>query len=395
MRIFKTLKARLVLVFGLAMLAIGSLTALYLDRVFTEKLRTEKFNDLHSLAVSVATVLSENLRERQREIALLAEALRLQRGPLDAAQLQDVLDRLKQSYPNYAWIGYADADGKVLASTNGLLVNVQVGQRPWFVHGLQGHFIGDLHEATLLSQWLPRPADGGPLRFIDFASPVYDREGRLRGVLAAHAHWRWASDVTGMLRTSKVITDDIQALIMDQDGTLLFPETGGQAPAVVRREGFSTDRWGGRQLHANAVVNVPEPHAGTALQWKVIVRQPLQSMLKEVPLIQRSLLVAMLGAAAVWLVLMVWLASRESRPVEQLSRFAQRIEAGDENAELTSNGLPSEIAQTIESVRKIARVLLERKQALAEANRDLEQKVAERTAALQMQHQHLEPAFVN
>ena len=34
-----------------------------------------------------------------------------------------------------------------------------------------------------------------PLRFVDFAAPVYDAEGALRGVVATHLYWTWVQAV--------------------------------------------------------------------------------------------------------------------------------------------------------------------------------------------------------
>lgn len=106
MRIFQTLKARLILVFGLVMLIVWLLATVFVDRLVVDKMRQEKFASLQSYATSVSAVISENLRERQREINLLAKAPFLRSGSINAVQLQTVLDELKSSYPQYAWIGY-------------------------------------------------------------------------------------------------------------------------------------------------------------------------------------------------------------------------------------------------------------------------------------------------
>lgn len=57
---------------------------------------------------------------------------------LNDTELQAVLDRAKASFPQYAWMGLADVDGVVLASTGGILLgeNVQAMQRS---PGAPGH----------------------------------------------------------------------------------------------------------------------------------------------------------------------------------------------------------------------------------------------------------------
>lgn len=40
---------------------------------------------------------------------------------------------------------------------------------------------GDVHEAVLLAKQLPNRNPDQPLRFIDFAAPILDEQGQLRG----------------------------------------------------------------------------------------------------------------------------------------------------------------------------------------------------------------------
>ncbi|MEY4952979.1 MAG: hypothetical protein RL299_1403, partial [Pseudomonadota bacterium] len=380
-----SLKARLALFFGLAVCAVGLPTYLYIDQVYSRQLRDDQLQALQSHAVSVAAVLSENLRERQREISLLAEAPYLKLGAIEPAVFQPVLDWLQASYPLYAWIGFTDLSGKVVVSTNGLLVGGDVSKRPWFIAGQKGQYVGDLHEALLLSKLLPPPADGEPLRFLDFAAPVYDANGRLRGVLAAHAHWAWAAHATSVLRNKGREGEAIEVIIADHAGTLIYPQAAGAAvavPAAVLAGTASTDDWGGPVTYAHAVAAVAEPVAGSALAWKVVVRRPVDSIFADLVRLKLTLATVVLVATLLLMLAIAWLAARFSRPVEQLARFAQRIEAGDENVELANDAQTVEVRQAIDSVKQIARVLIERKQALLAANRDLEHKVAERTAEL-------------
>ena len=62
-----------------------------------------------------------------------------------------------------------------------------------FEDGYSGVYAGDVHEALLLEKMLPKPPDGEPLRFIDFAAPIRDYSGELVGVVGAHIHWRWVT----------------------------------------------------------------------------------------------------------------------------------------------------------------------------------------------------------
>lgn len=50
-----------------------------------------------------------------------------------------------------------------------------ISERPVFIQGAKGDFIGDVHEALLLSDLLPNPANE-PLRFVDISSPPFRPE---------------------------------------------------------------------------------------------------------------------------------------------------------------------------------------------------------------------------
>lgn len=148
------------------------------------------------LADTAAIIISENLRERSREVQLLAQSTLYSGASPDKAQLSAGLMRMQETYPYYSWIGLTDMNGVVQVATNGLLEGQSVAQRPWFQQAQRGMYVGDLHEAKLLATLVPAP-DGNPglLRFIDFAAQVNDPQGRPIGVLGVHAHWGWSRDL--------------------------------------------------------------------------------------------------------------------------------------------------------------------------------------------------------
>ena len=96
---------------------------------------------------------------------------------------------------DFTWIGFADVDGNVVASTGGLLQGKSVAARPWFKQGLERVAVGDVHEAILLASLLTQRANNEPYRFVDIAVPVRDASGKLLGVLGGHLDWTWASNL--------------------------------------------------------------------------------------------------------------------------------------------------------------------------------------------------------
>src|SRR4051794_23627093 len=103
--------------------------------------------DLAGTAQVMADQLHQALSSRYRDMRLLSAIEPLH--PLwgaDAKQLRPALEHLQASYPEYAWIGFADPDGKVHAATGGLLEGASVKARPWFKNAHHGPTIEDVHE---------------------------------------------------------------------------------------------------------------------------------------------------------------------------------------------------------------------------------------------------------
>jgi hypothetical protein len=208
---------------GLALLLVVP-TYVYVDRVYSHQLAADRSQSLQDLANAMARTLAENLRERQREITLLAQTSLFRNADFSDPDLRASIERLQASYIYYSWIGFADTQGVVRASTQNLLLGADVSQRPWFNAGRIDNFVGDVHSALLLAKLLPQETGAGPVRFIDFASPVRDRNGAVRGVLTAHAHWHWATKVVQAIAPQARIRDGVEIFLVNKDNTIHYPE---------------------------------------------------------------------------------------------------------------------------------------------------------------------------
>lgn len=227
-----SLRSHLTLWFaGLSLLTLVSV-GFYVGEIATQQMQQSSGSALQSTAQSAAALLGAQLRERQLEISLLSRAPFLRRGNLDNPDILAAMQLRTQSHAEYAWMGVVDVDGRVHQAVQGLLVNQTVKQRPWFQAGLLGEYTGDPHEAVLLAKLLPGAANGEPLRFIDFAAPIRNERNEVIGVLGAHAHWNWVAYTVESSVAQKGLPSKIEALIVDQDGKILYPENleGQQLP---------------------------------------------------------------------------------------------------------------------------------------------------------------------
>ncbi len=238
-------------------------------------------NEAHDAALT-ASILDRGMFERYREVSNLASMEPLKTiWTGDPAVIRQVLEQLRSSYPDYAWIGYATPDGTVRAATRGMLEGQSVQARPWFQDGLKGPAVGDVHEAKLLATLLGPAPNNEPFRFVDVAAPVRDETGRVIGVIGAHLSWTWAEERRQAILHNEARPSGKSIWILSSDGTMLLGPNIGDKP-------FSEYRIRAmRQAKAGAFEDTagPEPMLtgyATArgykdypgLDWIVISRQP-------------------------------------------------------------------------------------------------------------------------
>ncbi|MFJ2537373.1 diguanylate cyclase [Pseudomonas sp. NPDC087614] len=375
-----SLRSHLTLWFtGLSLLTLLSV-GFYVGHIATEQMKQASGNALLNTARSAATSLGEQLRERQLEVYMLSRAPHLERGDLDNPAILKSMQLRTQARTEYAWMGVTDAEGRVHQAVNGLLVGQSVQQRPWFQAGLRGQYTGDPHEAVLLAKLLPGMPNGEPLRFIDFAAPIHNAEGQVIGVLGAHAHWSWITRIVESAAFShKNASPDIEALIIDNDGKVLYPEAlMGQQLAT---NDSKSSGWSVGNGYLTSMVTVPTPST-TELSWSIALRQPLETALQPAHLLLYKLLILGVFAAVIFGVVAYYLALYLSRPIEQLARSAKQVQDNQPGAHFPLQHPVREIAQLGQSIEAMTHSLLGKERELQQANATLEATVAQRTADL-------------
>ncbi|MFP7473370.1 hypothetical protein SFC55_20395 [Niallia taxi] len=90
--------------------------------------------------------------------------------------------------------------GFVKASTNNVLLGVDIPERAFFKEATEKTFIVEVHEAVLIAKLVPNPS-GELLQFVDINTSIFNSKREFKGVLATHISWEWAKEVETCYRT--------------------------------------------------------------------------------------------------------------------------------------------------------------------------------------------------
>ncbi|MDY0106305.1 MAG: diguanylate cyclase [Giesbergeria sp.] len=392
----RSLRGQLTLWFGglslLTLLCVG----LYVGRLATQQMAASAGASVHAMALTAADLLGAGLRERELDIVLLSQAPHFTRGDLTHPDLLLSLQRRRAVRQEFAWMGVVDPQGKVIQAVDGLLQGQSVAERPWFIAARSGVYAGDVHEALLLEKMLPKPPDGEPLRFIDFAAPMRSPSGELLGVVGAHVDWRWVTQTVQSAFDQRTQDNGAEILITNAAGVVLYPQKLShqfQLPAELRSMGpgrrYTRVQWDDGQDYLSSMATV-DARTSRHLGWNIVVRQPLEQALQPAHAMRDRLLALGLLAALVFGAVALRLARLLSRPIEQLATAARRIERGDNQADFPEEGQLLEVEQLGRSLRSMTQALRAHEHALEAINQSLEAQVLQRTEALEAANRELE-----
>jgi diguanylate cyclase (GGDEF)-like protein len=304
-----------------------------------------------------------------------------------------VIEKLQSEYRDYAWIGVATPEGKVLAATGGLLENGDVTARPWFHKGQKGVIAEDYHPAVMLGKLLPKGTD--PWRFVDVAGPIQDENGRPLGVLAIHLSWDWARTLARTLLTPALRDYGAEIIVVRNDGVVLLgPDsmlekhiaTDSLRLALQGKTGAISEQWPDGQAYMTGYSMTGRSGDPSSLRWAILVRQTERAAMASAHAFERrvflfSIALAVLLAGAKALLV--------RRLVEPLNLLSHAIE---DMAHAPATATPAAIPQVdsfhearvlSEALRHLVRSEREHHETLERMNAQLEETVAERTAELQ------------
>ncbi len=318
-------------------------------------------NNLAGTAAMVSGRLDRFMATRRQEMKLFAELQPMEQlWQGDPAALRSSLEALQHSF-DFAWIGFADVDGNVVAATGGMLQGKSVAARPWFKQGLERVAVGDVHEALLLASLLTQRANNEPYRFVDIAVPVRDASGKLLGVLGGHLDWNWASSLIKDAEASDGNADATLSIISKGGMVLVGPQKetiryDGDELAGILKAGdgtFREMRDGQQMLTAFHVGSGYRDYQG--LNWIVAASQPANVALAAA--ISSAKLILAIGAATalIALSLAVLVSRRIAAPIIAITQEADRIGRVHGPTMLARQSGSAEVVQLSRALRSLLR----------------------------------------
>jgi diguanylate cyclase (GGDEF)-like protein len=365
-----SLRSHIALLIALLVTLLSWLLGTLIGNDSSQRIREEVGRDLVEVSLQMIDRLDRDMASRAAYLQVLG-SLSVLRQPDDAGQIGELLDRLKREIPSIAWIGFTDPKGSVLASSGGILKGASLAQRPVYIQGYRGLFIGDVHEAVLLAKLLPNPS-GEPMKFVDISLPVYGPNDKLAGVLATHLSWAWADEVRRSLVEPIQQRRNVEFLILGSDHTVLL---GPQAMIGQRLELHALDRplaedgqwaiqrWPDGQEYVTSFAASQGYQDYAGLGWIVVARQSLDEAYAPARALSTNIVLwgvglALLFAAVGWL-----LTGYFTRPLRQIAEAADRLSVG-QIAVIPDLDSPHEIAVLSQSIRHLVESLTHQQNAL-------------------------------
>ncbi|WP_307283893.1 diguanylate cyclase domain-containing protein [Bacillus sp. SORGH_AS_0510] len=332
------LRTYMALMFAIGIIALAAILSYTIGHQASDKIEKEIGNTLSTTAYQMADKLDFFMWSRAGEIDIVSQLKDIQE-PTDKEKVHQLLDQLQISFPVFSWVGLTDDKGKVVASTKGILENVDISKRPVFLEGSKGRFVGDVHEAVLLAKLLPNPS-GEPLQFVDISRPVVGEDGKQVGVLAAHLSWDWSRQVQQEIL--KPLKDKMNAaevfVISKNDQVVLLgpkPMIGKRLPldsikqAQKGQNSYQIETWpdGKKYLTGYALGDGYQDYPG--LGWSVLVRIPEDTAFATVSDLKKTILKTGALLALVFAILGWFIARYITKPLQRITNAANRLRAGE------------------------------------------------------------------
>ncbi len=385
------------LVCGLS-LGFAVIAAVWLGSMTREGLLQQHCRQLALDADQLANTLDQALGTRVQSLQTIAAILGTNADFTVPQAARTVLAQLRSTYPEMAWIGFADSTGTVVASTDRDDEGRQATSRRWFQQGVQSLYIA---ESVGQATGEPHGAGdaAGRARDIDIAVPIGNAPARPVGVVDARLDGNWLQGLAVEMRRALRQQGAPEALILDRDHRVLVgPEEAvgkawqveashaiepvdaaatapgqGAATPTVRLERLAD----GRMIIAAAI----EPRTRgvlSALGWTFQLIEPAARADQRADRLWSQIVWVCLAMGSVAALAGVAISRRLTRRLALLSRSVDAVGSGTESRIAVPGGV-DEVSRLGLAFSGLLDALQKEKAALGELSADLERRVATRT----------------
>ena len=362
-------------------LVVALVAALWLGEMARTSLLQQHGRQLALSTDQLAAELDQALALRLQSVRAVASMLRTDLGSDTPRALRAVLDDLQFTYPEFEWIGLADAKGTVVAASDGLLEGSSLAEHPGLARELKGYWVGDAH------------------RSVHLVAPVRNPQGRVVGVVDAQLSLRWIRNYAQGLRETLHLSSATLAMVLDREGLVL-----------VGPDALQGKRWHGTQVkdtafvdatqaftNANTSTSAPalerledgqvvlaaraEPSTGSPLHilgWRVKLAEPADRAYQRADALWRQILWVSLGLGGGAALIAVPIARHLTRRLTALTRSVQDVGMGKAQRIEAPSGI-DEVARLGAVFANVLGALQLERSELRTLGAELEQRVATRT----------------
>ena len=379
-----SLRARSALIFGGSAVAFTLLLSSVSGAFVQRAVEAQVGASFETLAFQMSDKLDRVIYQRFHELQLAAGLGPFRSGDAAPADRRFLLEALQDASRDFAWIGFADAQGRIQVSTRKLLEDSSVENRPWFRLGRERPYTGNLGEIPALVRALGQTDEAHAQRFLDLAVPVNEVSGQFLGVLGAHLHWDWAREVQTSVIAETARKDRIGVTVYSASGEVLLDSGGSgwslppEAPVIAearRFRGFMTETASTGTRYLTGFARSRGYHEFRGFGWMVAVRQPLDRALTPAYELSHRITGWGLGFAAIIIVVSWFTAEALIRRLRGIGTAARRIEEGDVLTVLPGPRGGAEVDRMCVSLGRMVEDFRQKQDELARENARLEERL--------------------
>jgi len=273
-------------------------------------------------AKGVQTGLARALHEELSNMRHVAERL----GGDDPQDMAFKLKMVVGDGSRISWGAFAGIDGRVQASSDGLLVGEDASERGWFKGGLKGPYAGEVREDVTLPS-------GQPPRFISLSMPVRGSAGEIKGVLDLRLNFEWPKDYLSDMADAL----DIDVFLLDTKGEIIIASDGASygtldLPSVRAAQTGATatnlEQWPDGRLYFTTTLPEIVYRDVPTFGWSLISRIPADTMLAPDENLSDQMIFYLASFGLMLLLLTLIFVESYVRPFRTLARTAQKIADG-------------------------------------------------------------------